>query len=1281
MKYIDLFIQKFKKEENSTQPQALYVLSDVIKNQKVSIVLGSPGSGKTSILNKYAEDFSDKSQFVTVNSFLNERFNVRENIKYLLLDGLDEYKSISQNKSSVIENIGYKIKELKNVKTVITCRQADWFGNSDTEALNSIVTENVEVYKLSKLDRTKKEELANSFGINNSYEFINKFDEYGFLENPQMFRMIAKLYISDTYTEINSKSDLYYKFITYAKEKNQFYSNNQKNELEIDELLKGVGYISLFYIFTGVEVFDDEYQTQIASSEIGINKKLLRKVLNTNLFDAEQFIHRTIAEYAAAYYLSKYKVTSIEGIQFERLKSLFTVNTKVPTVLRGTFAWLCSLTKDKNLLSVDPYNLLLNGDCDSFPPSLKKELLKSVKDLSTVNPNFVRGGDYYGFRPSEFYHPDLDDYILSSINNISTINSGFEYLIYKILESAKNLSNRMFNYLKIQFLDTTVENPIRYRLIKIFKNNSVLLLKVLNKIKHGSIKRNERVIDRLLDYLYPKTINHLQVVDYLLLYDTYVLGHLRFLEKTKYNDKMALVDLIFKEIFRNNEINNHLTKMVNYFINDYLVETVLEYEKSLTAKEIYHIISDFRSYGTFESFIELKFKFESFKPELNLNTETNQKKLTKLWDELFDIFVSDKLKQKQLPWFHNFQRMFDRFSRPTNIPTILLNHIHSNNSEEQNQHLYLEALNFLPKHQELDADMKNKIEDLAIKYKFKKNLELYKTPVKPSWEIEDDKRTIEAAIENQLKIDKNEAYFAKLTDVEISKDVGILYKIAQKLFIARHYQITESNLLTDKTFARLKGILKNLIYKPLNSGYENLKSLAESNTGITTIRPIDITYYASCSLNLEFTKKIRNIELCKYLYILCKCKSKLGNDIIKGAFLENIEYLGINEVETLKEYYRFMLDEKLPSYSDIIENYIRHENSKSRLINLSILSFNDNTTGANHILNAFIRSYLFEIEKNDLNELIDYKDMDTTNKSIINVLIAVKETTKKISEEDARCFFSLFSFDKKYFDSFLQTQKVKLIDLFMSSIDKPQSIIDAHYDEFGDFISRNGIYSLDLKSIEKLYQKRNTKHDSWSDLLLQVRDELKQKQADRDHHPHSIQNLREYLLRDSILDKKDFFTDVCLKIKAIKDDIEANRDQQKNLYYDLATPKTENNCRDALLIRLKDKYGVEFELSPEKQEAENTRVDINVKYKSNIDYEVQIECKRDRNTPDIYTGIPNQLIEKYLSKNVEYGIYLIFYFGYLKNKSLLLKKIKNSLPKEYENKIEIIFIDLTYGAK
>ena len=51
---------------------------------------------------------------------------------------------------------------------------------------------------------------------------------------------------------------------------------------------------------------------------------------------------------------------------------------------------------------------------------------------------------------------------------------------------------------------------------------------------------------------------------------------------------------------------------------------------------------------------------------------------------------------------------------------------------------------------------------------------------------------------------------------------------------------------------------------------------------------------------------------------------------------------------------------------------------------------------------------------------------------------------------------------------------------------------------------------------------------------------------------------------------------------------------------------------------------------------------------------------------------------KYFSSGVQHGVYLIFYFGDLKNKALMLEKVYKSLPEEYSDKIKIVCIDLGF---
>jgi hypothetical protein len=117
----------------------------------------------------------------------------------------------------------------------------------------------------------------------------------------------------------------------------------------------------------------------------------------------------------------------------------------------------------------------------------------------------------------------------------------------------------------------------------------------------------------------------------------------------------------------------------------------------------------------------------------------------------------------------------------------------------------------------------------------------------------------------------------------------------------------------------------------------------------------------------------------------------------------------------------------------------------------------------------------------------------------------------------------------------------------------------------------------------------------------------------------------------------------------------------------------ENECRDAIVQKLKDKYE-DIIVSREQQEA-NNRADINIKYKKDTNLEIQIECKRDDNS-EIYIGIKEQLIDKYFATQVNYGIYLIFYFGDKKDMQKMIEKIKENISLEYENSVKIVLIDL-----
>lgn len=84
---------------------------------------------------------------------------------------------------------------------------------------------------------------------------------------------------------------------------------------------------------------------------------------------------------------------------------------------------------------------------------------------------------------------------------------------------------------------------------------------------------------------------------------------------------------------------------------------------------------------------------------------------------------------------------------------------------------------------------------------------------------------------------------------------------------------------------------------------------------------------------------------------------------------------------------------------------------------------------------------------------------------------------------------------------------------------------------------------------------------------------------------------------------------------------------------------------------------------------------MNVKFKDNLSFEVQIECKKDNNL-DIINALKTQLIDKYFSSEAKYGIYLIFNFSKTLKKDEMLNQFKALIPDEYIDNIKVIFMDM-----
>ncbi|MGE4286669.1 MAG: hypothetical protein AB7F23_08725 [Phycisphaerae bacterium] len=429
----------------------------------------------------------------------------------------------------------------------------------------------------------------------------------------------------------------------------------------------------------------------------------------------------------------------------------------------------------------------------------------------------------------------------------------------------------------------------------------------------------------------------------------------------------------------------------------------------------------------------------------------------------------------------------------------------------------------------------------------------------------------------------------------------------------------------------------------------------------------------------------------EYLYIVCLDKQNTQN-IEKSNYASFIEEEHPSEAsQILKKYNKLLVERYLDaskSLTELIENETRLDVLK-RLATMSVAT-RENTR--EHIISRFISFYNFRIEAATIGKLLELSGNEQNRIALDGMLIIVSSDEDRPKEgftiDMATEIYNLLfcangiSIDKTL-GSIDSAVLVKLIDYMMTVFNTPELIAFksgflSAKQKCASFLKDNSLSLLDLDTLRKLSER--PEDDLWKPLILNEISKRDQNEADESYKPHTIEKVKNFLLKGTVVNENDFWTEMCHRLKDIKDTIEANRDNDKNVFYDGGKPKHENTCRDIITHRLKDRYGNElsFNVIREKHEADN-RADISIEYTpqpaQGQKFTVQVECKRDNNR-DLINGIETQLINKYLSIEAPYGIYLVFLFDSKNDEAQVENDIKEHISEENKNKVAVIIIDL-----
>ncbi|MCY4594624.1 MAG: hypothetical protein OXC19_07460 [Bryobacterales bacterium] len=162
------------------------------------VLLGDPGSGKTTAFKAESAALGEEACFVTARNLLalDLESHPEWRDKTLFIDGLDEVRAKSRNLSQPFENVRGRLDALGKPKFRISCRVADWLGSNDREHLEIVSPDSqVKVLCLNPLSESAIVEILNCrLGKDRALEFVATARERGvdgLLANPQSLTMLA----------------------------------------------------------------------------------------------------------------------------------------------------------------------------------------------------------------------------------------------------------------------------------------------------------------------------------------------------------------------------------------------------------------------------------------------------------------------------------------------------------------------------------------------------------------------------------------------------------------------------------------------------------------------------------------------------------------------------------------------------------------------------------------------------------------------------------------------------------------------------------------------------------------------------------------------------------------------------------------------------------------------------------------------------------------------------------------------------------------------------------
>lgn len=392
---LDRFVTQIEPPLDHIAKQPPQAFCDFLSGHTI-ILLGDPGVGKTHLFQHAARH--EEAEYTTVRHFVLFEGEHCEG-KTVYLDALDEFRSRSDNQDTVVELVRI-LRGLGRPKMRLSCRAADWLGNTDLQIFRQLAQDNsFVVLHLEPLTEAQILHIAQSYFPDDAQHFYQEAMDRGLealITNPQTLLMLLRVVAGGIWPR--TREELYERSATFLlTEPNEEHTRKSLGQFEAAELLDAAGAASAAILISGLpglslrpNSLDADYRSYRHipfDNPQKVEAALCRRAFVTVADEQVTYSHRTVAEFLAARWLAK-KLQ--QGLPLGRIQSLLCVEGVPAPELRGLHAWLATLSPDHApvLIGADPYGVLVYGDAASMSPSLRKAFLTALQKLAQVDPWF-----------------------------------------------------------------------------------------------------------------------------------------------------------------------------------------------------------------------------------------------------------------------------------------------------------------------------------------------------------------------------------------------------------------------------------------------------------------------------------------------------------------------------------------------------------------------------------------------------------------------------------------------------------------------------------------------------------------------------------------------------------------------------------------------------------------------------------------------------------------------------------------------------------------------------